>query len=69
MIRDLTVNDDVRLKRTPGVWTVHEIHRPTVDHETTLVSLRPVGASKDKDCEGWPSYTYRTVRLDEVVTP
>lgn len=49
-----------------GTWTIHQIHLPTMDGETTLVSLRPLGVPKDEDREGWPAYTYCTVDLNSV---
>lgn len=66
--------DEVRLgkkvRRLPAdhatSWTVHEIHKPTMDGEVELVSLRPTGMPKDQECDGWPAYVCYTVRLSDV---
>lgn len=49
-----------------GAWTVHEIHPPTMEGETTLVSLRPANMPKEEGHIGWPPYSYCTIESSKV---
>jgi len=68
----LAVNDVVCTKkaRPPiALWRVHAVHRPTIEGEKLLVSLRPLGKPNDKDYEGWPMHKFHTIeaaRLEKV---
>jgi hypothetical protein len=69
---DLAVGDIVCLKQTTSPaapsarWRIHEIHKPTIEGEKLLVSIRPANKPNDKDYEGWPMHRFHTIEASRL---
>ncbi len=48
-------------------WRVHQVHKPTMEGEKLLVSLRPEGKPDDMDYEGWPRHKFHVTEASKVV--
>lgn len=60
----MKIGDVVKVRGQDMV--VCEIHKPTMEHEAELVSLRPSGVDKGQNYPGWPSHTYLTLPVKAV---